>query len=120
MVSTSRANVSCGAVQLHDLEGIGEGWLRTHLKSEYSMWVSRKMEPMQLGFARETDGFIYAGETVIFSDRVRRQHAIRLAGLIKKHKLGKVVGIRGVNPNTKNIIVTYLWRYNGKQVGAAK
>ncbi len=83
------------------------------LKSTYKSWRTRNGDGV-------SDGRIYKGETIIFSDAVANGNGVNLEKLIKKYDLGRVVKLSTQNPNTNNRITTYLWCYNGKQIPEKK
>lgn len=120
---TRRTPVSCGANQLYGLQGINSKVLEGMLVQEYRQWGQRSRLRLNLDLHAldrprddEYDDKIYAGETVIFSDNDSYKNGRKLAALIRAHKLGEVVSLSGVNPNTRSKITTYLWRYNGGKV----
>jgi len=41
---------------------------------------------------------------------------MKLAALIRKHRLGTVTEVKTINPNTKHAISTWVWVYNGNQI----
>jgi hypothetical protein len=112
--------VSCGANQLFRLNGINKAALEKLLDSNYLNWGNRPKTRVREDFEKprddEYDDKIYAGETVIFSDNDSYGNGRKLATLIRVHKLGDVVSLSGVNPNTRSKITTYLWRYNGAKL----
>lgn len=126
---TKRTPVSCGCTQLHDLSNVNKANLQAILRPTYKNWGDRerpKAPPGAESYVVESiqnrvrqgefDNKIYAGETVIFSDADSNGNGKKLVNYIKRHKLGEVVSVSGRNPNTRNPITTYLWRYNGAKL----
>lgn len=113
---------------LFDLHNLTESKLNDMLVSRYEPWGvrSRPGDP-KLYFnltpheQKERikgvyDNKIYKGETVIFSDADICGNGAALKKMIRDNKLGRVVSISTVNPNTLNKITTYLWVYNGNKI----
>jgi hypothetical protein len=113
---------------LFDLHNLTESKLNSMLVSRYEPWnVRRRPGDPKLYYEltpdeREQrdkgvyDHKIYKGETVIFSDADMLGKGAALKKMIRDNKLGRVVSISTVNPNTLNKITTYLWVYNGNKI----
>src|SRR5690606_517914 len=110
MPTIRRNPCSCGSQLLYDLHGADEAWLERTLRNDYVMYYARPLrEPRP----------IYKGETIIFSDRRypnRASPGMKLAALIRKHRLGRVTEVKAINPNTKHAISTWVWVYNGNLI----
>jgi hypothetical protein len=130
MLDTRRTPISCGAQVLFNLDAINKKALESLLQPEYKRWQDRVRpggdgrpnDPYIRDYITEQrakgvyDNKIYPGETVVFSDADRYGNGKKLLQYIKRHKLGEVVSLSTINPNTKNKITTYLWVYNGAKL----
>jgi len=113
---------------LFDLHNLTESKLNSMLEPIYKTWGARSRPGDPKSYFNLTpyerkerikgvyDNKIYKGETVIFSDADICGNGAALKKMIRDNKLGRVVSISTVNPNTLNKITTYLWVYNGNKI----
>lgn len=100
-------DVSCGARQL---SGVNESDL-----DAFKLLVAGK----DMSYAGDDESF-KRGYTYIFSDNFTG-NGKKIAALIKKHKLGAIQATGWkINPNSRNRINIWTWRYNGKVPAAWK
>lgn len=129
------SEVSCGVEQLYELAKASSAlqagrpynkWQAEHNKLDAAVDNAKYGTP---AFDKASDAFdlhydkepkyggigLDKGMTYIFSDADKFGNGKKLYTYIKKNKLGKVVSTGPVkNPESGNIIRTWLWTYNGK------
>lgn len=81
--------------------------------------VIRRQEAMAgLSHHNSDDSFFRKGFIYIFSDN-KRGNGRLVAKWIKKYKLGTLISSPwALNPNSKNFIKVWTWRYNGRSISA--
>jgi len=109
MPTLQRTDMSCGTQIMYGLHFIDRYVLNRILQPQYKNWGARNDQAT-------SDGHIYKGETIVFSDAIAHGNGVKLEKLIKQYDLGRVVKLSTKNPNTGNQITTYLWCYNGNKI----
>jgi len=116
-------NDCCGIGEITGLDGRRSGWDRggrvTSVRAE-------DLKELVNGIGKRPDGWgnsyydyepLETGAAYIISDVAKRGTAQKMVSMIKKYKLGSVVGLPTYkNSNSGNRLKVYIWHYNGKKM----